>query len=129
MRTLLKYAVALSCLVGLASIDAAAAKPRHPHHGAVYAHHDALYAHSRPPLLVERRSFLDPGTQVPVGSTNRYVWQPAYDWGNDPSNDLPARQVYGRNPAPGVRPAAAKSARPAAARRRILIGAAASAFA
>ena len=62
MRTLLKYTVALSCLVGLASIDAAVAKPRHPHHGAVYAHHEALYAHSRPPLLVERRSFLDPGT-------------------------------------------------------------------
>ena len=84
MRTLLKYTVALSCLAGLASIDAAVAKPRHPHRGAVYAHHNALYAHSRPPLVVERRSFLDPGTQVPVGSTNQYVWQPAYDWGNDP---------------------------------------------
>ncbi|HEY8137096.1 MAG TPA: hypothetical protein VIF61_04595 [Methylocystis sp.] len=82
MRTLLKYTVALSCLVGLASIDVAAAKPRHPHHGAVYAHQGAVYAHSRPPLLVERRSFLDPGTQVPVGSTNRYARAPAYDWGD-----------------------------------------------
>ena len=81
MRTLLKYTVALSCLAGLASTDAVA-KPRHAHHGAVYAHHGAAYAHSRPPLLVERRSFLDPGTQVPVGSTNRYVSQPAYVWGD-----------------------------------------------
>ena len=75
MRTLLKYTVALSCLAGLASIDAAVAKPRHPHRGAVYAH-------SRPPLVVERRSFLDPGTQVPVGSTNRYARAPAYEWGD-----------------------------------------------
>jgi hypothetical protein len=82
MRNLLKYTVALSCLVGLASTDAAVAKPRHSHHGAVYAHHGAVYAHSRPPLVVERRSFLDPGTQVPVGSTNRYARAPAYLWGD-----------------------------------------------
>lgn len=29
----------------------------------------------RPPLNVTRRSFLDSGTQVPVGSTNAYVQQ------------------------------------------------------
>jgi len=75
MRTLLKYTVALSCLVGLASTDAAMAKPHHRHHGAVYAQ-------GRHPLVVERRSFLDPGTQVPVGSTNRYARQPAYLWGD-----------------------------------------------
>jgi hypothetical protein len=82
MRILLKYCVALSCLVGLASTDAAAAKARQHHHGAAYARHDALYARARPPLIVERRSFLDPGTQVPVGSTNRYATQPAYLWGD-----------------------------------------------
>ncbi|MGA8169535.1 MAG: hypothetical protein WB816_01665 [Methylocystis sp.] len=75
MRTLLKYTVALSCLVGLASTDAAMAKPRHHHHGAVYAQ-------GRRPLVIERRSFLDPGTQVPVGSTNRYATEPAYEWGD-----------------------------------------------
>jgi hypothetical protein len=75
MRTLLKYTVALSCLVGLASIDAAMAKPRHHHR-------DSAYAQSRRPLVVQRRSFVDSGTQVPVGSTNRYATQPAYLWGD-----------------------------------------------
>jgi len=84
MRTLLKYTVVLSCLAGLASMDAAVAKPRTP---IIARFMRIMTRFTRIPVLRSSSSggsFLDPGTQVPVGSTNQYVWQPAYDWGNDP---------------------------------------------
>lgn len=33
---------------------------------------------SRGPIDIQRRSWLDPGVQVPVGSTNRYMVQQTY---------------------------------------------------
>ncbi len=48
----------------------ALAKPRH-HRSAYVAANEVIYG--RRPLVVQRRSFLDPGTKVPVGSRNRYV--------------------------------------------------------
>jgi len=37
----------------------------------------------RRPLVVERRSFLDPGTKVPVGYTNQYMLQQTF-YNQDP---------------------------------------------
>jgi hypothetical protein len=80
MRKLMESALALSLVVALAPMDAADAKTRHWRH-----HHYAggyYRAESRPPLVVQRRSFLDPGTQVPVGSYNQYARHPAYERGD-----------------------------------------------
>jgi hypothetical protein len=44
-------------------------KPRHRHRQQVAER----YNDERPPLTVKRRSFLDPGTAVPVGSMSNYV--------------------------------------------------------
>ncbi len=62
MRILSKLSVGLACL------------------GVLVATGDALAKHryGRRPVVVERRSFLDPGTQVPVGSTNQYMVQQTY---------------------------------------------------
>lgn len=79
MRNFSKVGVAISCLVGLTLSSAAMAKPHHYRHhyrGEVYA------VDGRRPLLVERRSFLDPGPVVPVGTYTQYVYQPAYVWGD-----------------------------------------------
>ena len=79
MRNFSKVGVAISCLVGLTLSSAAMAKPHH------YLHHyrGEVYAvDGRRPLLVERRSFLDPGPVVPVGTYTQYVYQPAYVWGD-----------------------------------------------
>ncbi len=79
MRNLVKIPLALGCLIGLASTDAALAKHRR-HYYHVHVVGGAIYG--RAPLLVERRSFLDPGTQVPVGSGEYYARMPAYIWGD-----------------------------------------------
>lgn len=83
MRNLLKFSAALGCLLSLASADAAMARryTPHRHHGASSAAHSSV-AYGRRPLAVERRSFLDPGVQVPVGTGQLYVRQPAYEWGD-----------------------------------------------
>ena len=47
----------------------AQAKPRHRHSPQVAER----YTDERPPLTVNRRSFLDPGPAVPVGSMSNYV--------------------------------------------------------
>lgn len=74
MRNSLKITLALSLIAGLASVDAATARPRHHHYRG------AIYATGRGPLVVNRRSFVDSGVVVPVGSTNLYATQPAYEW-------------------------------------------------
>jgi hypothetical protein len=55
----------------LAAFTAAASaqSTRHRHHTQVAAR----YHDERPPLTVNRRSFLDPGPAVPVGSMSNYV--------------------------------------------------------
>jgi len=70
MRILTRFSAGFACL------------------GLVLAAGDALAKHrahvaGRRPLIVERRSFLDPGTVVPVGSTNRYMLQQTY-YNQDP---------------------------------------------
>lgn len=75
MRKLSIVSVGLACLCMAAGSGEALAKPRRaPADGP---------AGSRQPLVVEKRSFLDPGTKVPVGSTNRYVLQQTF-YNQDP---------------------------------------------
>lgn len=71
MRKESKLLAGLACLGVLVASGDALAKSRQRHPG--YA-----VAESRRPLVVERRSFLDPGTKVPVGSTNRYMVQQTF---------------------------------------------------
>jgi hypothetical protein len=60
-------------LAGLASVaDAKQVKRYHAHYAA------APVVYARPPLTVNKRSFLDPGPVVPVGSESAYMVQNTY---------------------------------------------------
>lgn len=60
----------LACLVLFAAGDALAKSRYRVASGEVCC--------ARGPIDIQRRSWLDPGTQVPVGSTNRYMVQQTY---------------------------------------------------
>ncbi|KAF2991016.1 hypothetical protein OGR47_03420 [Methylocystis sp. MJC1] len=76
MRKGLNFSVGLACLIAIAAGgDALAKSHRRP---AYSVSHSQLAANGRAPVEVERRSWLDPGTKVPVGSTNRYMLQQTY---------------------------------------------------
>jgi hypothetical protein len=80
MRKPLTISATVACLLGMAMCGAAMAKQYHQHRhyrGEVYASEGRHH-----PLVVERRSFLDPGPVVPVGTYTQYVNQPAYAWGD-----------------------------------------------
>jgi hypothetical protein len=80
MRKLFATATALGLVLALAPLEGATAKARH-----VRRHHaTAYYSAGRHPIVVERRSFLDPGTVVPAGSTTLYATMPAYANGDPP---------------------------------------------
>lgn len=84
MRKIIEIAAALSLFALSAPASEAVAAPRYgarPRH----AHCRLCVPHVGHPLFVERRSFLDPGTEVPVGKGRYYVFMPAYQWG-DPVN-------------------------------------------
>jgi hypothetical protein len=93
MRNVLEISLALGCLAGLASPDAALAKSHHSRHH--YAYGVAHGPSGRAPLVVERRSFLDPGTQVPVGTGLEYARMPAYVWGDPVSTYQRGRYMDG----------------------------------
>ncbi|HEY8161954.1 MAG: hypothetical protein ACR650_06045 [Methylocystis sp.] len=81
MRIGLKFTVGLACLVAMAAGGEASAKThRRP---AYSVSPDALASNGRSSIVIERRSWLDPGTQVPVGSTNRYMLQQTF-YNRDP---------------------------------------------
>lgn len=61
----------------------ALARPRH--HGYHYGY---SVAPARAPLVIERRSFLDPGTAVPVGYEHRYMVQQTFLLPPDPIYDV-----------------------------------------
>ena len=61
-------AAAAAMLAVMASAGAQTDRPRR-HHRVVAAQ----YGNERPPLTVNKRSFLDPGPVVPVGSMSNYV--------------------------------------------------------
>jgi hypothetical protein len=83
MRYGLRFSVGLACICAIAASGDALAKSRRHHHHHGYSYQEGLYASERQPLVLERRSFLDPGTRVPVGSTNRYVLEQTY-YNQDP---------------------------------------------
>jgi len=79
MRKFTEVAAVASLVVLSAPAADALAAPRCNTRGH---HHCAYYVSAaRRPLLIERRSFLDPGTNVPVGTYQHYVNMPAYEWG------------------------------------------------
>jgi hypothetical protein len=79
MRTTFISLLVAGVAVSLCTVDASAetARPKaHRHH--IAAHHVAAQRYVREsndglPLTVNKRSFLDPGPVVPVGSENAYV--------------------------------------------------------
>ncbi|MFO1101626.1 MAG: hypothetical protein U1E20_01835 [Methylocystis sp.] len=71
MRKNMVLSAGLACLVAFAAGDALAKSSRYR------VSSDELY-NGRGPIDIQRRSWLDPGTQVPVGSTNRYMVQQTY---------------------------------------------------
>lgn len=81
MRKGLMLSVGLACLVAMAAGGDALAKSRNRQPAYTVAA-DALASNGRT-IDVERRSWLDPGTKVPVGSTNRYMLQQTY-YNKDP---------------------------------------------
>lgn len=83
MRRFVSLSAGFACLFGLVAAGEALAKPQRA------AHRQPLVAapieaaagpvpYVRRPLDVPRRSWLDPGPVVPVGSTNRYVLETTY---------------------------------------------------
>jgi hypothetical protein len=65
------FAVSLSCaslLAAFAAVPAVAATHHVRHHARMH-----VVQHQAPPLTVRRRSFLDPGNVVPVGSQSNYM--------------------------------------------------------
>jgi hypothetical protein len=88
MRKGLKLSVGLACLVAMAAGGDAIAKTRHSQPAYSVSHSSEYYdgramAQGRGPIDVDRRSWLEPGTKVPVGSTNRYMLQQTY-YNQDP---------------------------------------------
>jgi hypothetical protein len=61
--------LAAAALAAFTASANAQTKPRHRHRQQVAER----YYDERPPLTVNRRSFLDPGPAVPVGSMSNYV--------------------------------------------------------
>jgi hypothetical protein len=64
----LSIVLAAAALAAFTASANAQTKPRHRHRQQVAERYD-----ERPPLTVNRRSFLDPGPAVPVGSMSNYV--------------------------------------------------------
>jgi hypothetical protein len=69
-------------LVLAAGVADAKAVKHHPLHSAKIRHYPyyagAPVGYMRPPLTVNKRSFLDPGPVVPVGSESNYMVQNTY---------------------------------------------------
>lgn len=79
--------LAAAALTAFTASANAQAKPRHRHRPQVAER----YYGEPPPLTVNRRSFLDPGPVVPVGSMSNYVTA------NTIFNQTPI-QVFARSP-------------------------------
>lgn len=78
MRQFVKLSAAFACLCALAASSDALAKSRRAAHHHHHRHYVGDVYYGRAPLVVQRRSWLDPGTVVPVGTTNRYVVENTY---------------------------------------------------
>ena len=85
MRQLRMVSAGLALACALAASGDALARARHHRH---YHYYGYGLAEGRAPLLVERRSFLDPGTVVPVGYEHRYMVQQTFFLPPDPIYDI-----------------------------------------
>jgi hypothetical protein len=100
------FAVSLSCASLLAILAAmpgpAAAQPRR-HAASMRVARYAPSAYDRqyaaPPLIVRRRSFLDPGNVVPVGSLSNYVSESTTF--NRTPDQIGQRSKFGNEALPG----------------------------
>ncbi|WP_442754765.1 hypothetical protein ACNHKD_17485 [Methylocystis sp. JAN1] len=88
MRKGFKVSVGLACLVAMATGGDALAKSRNRQPAGYSIAHNRDDSFNRsvslgPGVPGATRSWLDPGTKVPVGSTNRYMLQQTY-YNQDP---------------------------------------------
>ncbi len=67
-RTTISIILAVAALAAIAPASAQTQKTRHHRQPTTI-----VYADERPPLTVNKRSFLDPGPVVPVGSMSTYM--------------------------------------------------------
>jgi hypothetical protein len=72
MRPFVSLSAGLACLCAVATAGDALAKPRRAATRSVVLVAGDPVPYARVPLTVPRRSWLDPGPVVPVGTTNRY---------------------------------------------------------
>jgi hypothetical protein len=72
MRLFVSLSAGLACLLAVAAAGDALAKPRRTTIRPVVLVAAGPVPYARVPLTVPRRSWLDPGPVVPVGTTNRY---------------------------------------------------------
>jgi len=82
----LKLSVGLACLVALTAGGDALAKSRHRQSAYSVSRSPEMYVGPGPgqgTAGLQRRSWLEPGNAVPVGSTNRYMLQQTY-YNQDP---------------------------------------------
>lgn len=72
---LLRTASAFLVASALTMVATAASAQTQPRHNSQHRKHvtPVVYQDERPPLTVNKRSFLDPGPVVPVGSMSNYV--------------------------------------------------------
>ena len=81
MRKLIGTAMALALVVAL--VPSAEAKTKHKRHSAQsQSQYIDIASGGRHPIVIERRSWLDPGPEVPVGTYTQYVRMPAYQEGD-----------------------------------------------
>ena len=73
MRKLFGTATALALVLALVPSAEAKTKPKRHHPDYTY-----IYAGGRQPIVIERRSWLDPGPMVPVGTYTQYSRMRAY---------------------------------------------------
>ena len=73
MRKLFGTATAVALVLALVPSAEAKTKPKRHHPDYAY-----ISAGGRQPIVIERRSWLDPGPVVPVGTYNQYARMRAY---------------------------------------------------
>jgi hypothetical protein len=77
MRKLFGIATAIALVIVLAPSAEAKTKSKH-HHAKAQPQYTYIYAGGRQPIVIQRRSWLDPGPEVPVGTYTQYSTMPAY---------------------------------------------------
>jgi hypothetical protein len=77
MRKLFGTATAIALVIALAPSAEAKTKSKR-HHAQAPAQYTYIYAGGRQPIVIQRRSWLDPGPEVPVGTYTQYSTMRAY---------------------------------------------------